>query len=478
MKFIDNFLDNITMYGLLLYGLLILAVISIVLSLFGLVVFSPLSLIGALLPLILVAGLVNYLLGWVFKVPLNQESSHISALILFFALTPLLDLHSFYLLVLAATLAMVSKYLLNTGGRHLFNPAAISLVILDISGLGGTAWWISVPVLVIPVIILGFLVVKKIRKFHLFNAFALTSLIVFLITRWSGGSLLSNLEQAILYSPLIFFGSIMVTEPLTMPPTKISRIIYGIIIGLLFSLSYRLGPIYSTPELALIIGNVFSYFVSFKSRVRLAFVESQTISSHTFNITLEPERPFQYKAGQYMEWTLPDVSFNKKGNRRYFTIASSPTESKIHLGISYDPAWPSRFKEKLLKLGKGDSLFAHGVAGDFVLPDNSDQKMVFIAGGIGITPFRSMIKYLSDKGEKRPITLFYSVHTSSELAYEDVFGPAEQAVGLKRKEVPDYRERLFYLSGPPKMVEAFKKILTEMGVSRSQIKTDFFIGYA
>ena len=134
---------------------------------------------------------------------------------------------------------------------------------------------------------------------------------------------------------------------------------------------------------------------------------------------------------------------------------------------------------------------------------------MLIVGGIGITPFRSMIKYLLDKNERRDITLFYSNKTASEIAYKDVLEEASQS-GIKiinalttsneygeninddgmvfrngrisqemiAKEAPDYAERVFYVSGPGSMVTAFGGTLKDLGVRDSRIKTDFFPGFA
>jgi ferredoxin-NADP reductase len=150
----------------------------------------------------------------------------------------------------------------------------------------------------------------------------------------------------------------------------------------------------------------------------------------------------------------------------------------------------------------GDTISASHVAGDFVLPKDAKRKLVFIAGGIGITPFRSMIQYLIDTKQARPITVFYSNKTAADVAYKEILDRARVELGIKTiyalsaekanvpgmmngpidaqliaREVPDFRERTFYISGPHAMVEAFKHTLTEMGVSRFNIKCDFFPGF-
>ena len=152
----------------------------------------------------------------------------------------------------------------------------------------------------------------------------------------------------------------------------------------------------------------------------------------------------------------------------------------------------------------GSEITASQLAGDFVLPRNPKQKCIFIAGGIGVTPFRSMFKYLLDTRQHRPVVLFYSVKTADEIVYKDVFDRAQKELGVKvfytltqteslppgwtgktgritakmiKAEVPDFHRCIFYLSGPDAMVESFKDDLRELNVRRSQIKTDYFAGF-
>ena len=142
----------------------------------------------------------------------------------------------------------------------------------------------------------------------------------------------------------------------------------------------------------------------------------------------------------------------------------------------------------------GEKIVATSLAGDFTIPKDINQKLVFIAGGIGITPFRSIVKYMIDAHEKRDVVLFYSNKTSDEVVYKNVFDGGVN-VGVKtvyvatstdgridsnmiKKQVPDFNERMFYLSGPHLMVTAFEDVLSEMGIAKNKIKIDYFPGFA
>ncbi len=158
----------------------------------------------------------------------------------------------------------------------------------------------------------------------------------------------------------------------------------------------------------------------------------------------------------------------------------------------------------MLPMRRGDRIVAGQLAGDFTLPRNKKKKLVFIAGGIGITPFRSMIEYLLDKKEKRDIVIFYSNKTIQDVAYIELLDRAERELGIQTiavltsqtpemlaknefpttinqqlvmSEVPDYQDRTFYISGPRGMITSFTELLQDLGIHRRNIKKDFFPGF-
>jgi len=266
---------------------------------------------------------------------------------------------------------------------------------------------------------------------------------------------------------------------------------YGALVGFLFAPNIHVGGLYLTLELALLIGNVFAYVVSPKGRHILTLTAIEQSAKDVYDYVFTPEREFAFSPGQYLEWTLGHRYPDNRGNRRYFIIASSFTEPQVRLGVKfYNPA--SSFKRALAAMPVGGTLSASHLSGGFVLPKNKEKKLVFIAGGIGVTPFRSMVQYLLDTKERRNIVMLYSNRGTEDIAYKNLFDRAQAELGIKTvyqtgtlidaativREVPDYRERTFYISGPRGMVDAFKKTLTGMGVSRFKIKTDFFPGFA
>jgi ferredoxin-NADP reductase len=295
----------------------------------------------------------------------------------------------------------------------------------------------------------------------------------------------------------------MLTEPLTTPPTAKKQTWYAALTGILFPPQFHILSFYSTPELALVISNIFSYIVSPKYKLFPRLKEKVKITPDSADFVFSHGvRRFKYKPGQYMEWTLPHNGTDLRGNRRYFTLASSPTEPDLRIGIKfYQPS--SSFKRTLLNITSGSPIVAAQVSGDFTMPRDSNRKLAFIAGGIGVTPYRSMVKYLLDTKEKRSVTLLYSARTSEDFAYQEVFEQARRDFGMNTKyivtdqkisnsgnylagrlnsklissEIPDYMDRIFYISGTQPMVKAIKADLKELNIPRRQIKVDYFPGY-
>lgn len=504
IKYIDSLLNSITMYRVVLYGLLFLAFIAGIFSLTKVLFYSPVSLLISFGLLSMSCFVTNQLLSRLFHAPTNFESSIITTLILFFLLLPPSTVQEASVTVLAGVIAMASKYIFAIGKKHIFNPAAFSMFFLGLLGLGNAIWWIGSDVLLPFTLVVGLLIVRKTRKFSLLFVFLATSLItIALFGIKNGVHLQSYLLEAFTSWPLLFFATVMLTEPLTMPSTRKFQMIYAALVGILFGSQFEFFILYSTPEFALIIGNLFAYIVSPKAKLFLTLVKSHKIAANTYEFIFSKPSSFLFKPGQYLEWTIADFWPDSRGNRRYFTIASSPTEKELKLGIRVADT-SSTFKKKLQSLDPSTMIVGGSLTGDFTLPEDNKQKLVFIAGGIGITPFRSMIQYLCDLKEPRDITLFYVNKKEEEIAYSEIFAQAKTVIGLKtvfvlsdedqirstwtgkkgriddrmiKNEVTDYLHRTYYLSGPNAMVDAYKHLLLHMGVHRRAIKTDYFPGF-
>lgn len=504
LKIIDELLNRFTMYRVVLYGLSSIVLYGFILSVTGKLYFTPIQMIVSLGVLIATSWVTNKIFSKIWNVYTNTESWLITSLILFLIITPIQSINEMLFLILAASIAMVSKYIIAIGHKHIFNPAALSVFLLGIIGFDGAAWWVGSESLLPVVLIIGLLIVRKIRRFEMVIATVVSGLItICLFGLKTGVPITESIIFGLTSFPIIFFATIMVTEPLTTPPTRKYRRIYGVIAGILFGSQFELGPIFSTPELALLIANIFSFIVSPKERLKLILKEKIQITPNIYEFIFKNDRKFSFLPGQYLEWTLQHNKTDSRGDRRYFTVASSPEEKEIKLGIRTQEDGSS-FKKAMLSLREGDKVYASQLAGDFTLPENKKEKLVFIAGGIGITPFRSMILHLLEIKEKRDIVFFYAVSDPKEIAYKNILNTAEEKLGIKviymvtnkskiekdwkgkvgylteemiKNEVPEFRQRTYYLSGPNSMVDSYKKIIKSIGVSGKNIVTDYFPGF-
>ncbi len=225
----------------------------------------------------------------------------------------------------------------------------------------------------------------------------------------------------------------------------------------------------------------------------------KAIIQRTYNVKsfrLEVDSDIDFKAGQFLQVTLK----NNPELKRYLSISSSPTE-KGYIEFT-KKITESEFSKALDSLKIGDLVIIKYPFGNFILQE-AYSKIAFLSGGIGITPIRSMCKYAVDKGLGIDMILLYTNRTKEDIAFREDFAqmqrnhPKLKVVHvlsepapefqykegrinnqLIKQEVPDYLERKFYLCGPPAMVEAMKKILTEgILVSQENIITENFQGY-
>ena len=206
---------------------------------------------------------------------------------------------------------------------------------------------------------------------------------------------------------------------------------------------------------------------------------------------------FEYKAGQFMFIAVPSENGELK---KHFTISSSPTEidfiefTKKLTGSVYSIALESLQIGKKVKIDAPYGVFTF---------DEKIEKMGMLSGGIGITPLRSICKYVTDLKFENSIVLLYGNNTVEDIVYRDEFDWLQkESKNLKvvhtiakppkdwrgysgyidaemiRKEMPDYGSRVFYTCGPPAMVKAMKTLLQEFDVAPERIKTENFSGYS
>lgn len=216
------------------------------------------------------------------------------------------------------------------------------------------------------------------------------------------------------------------------------------------------------------------------------------------SVRVEVKEAIDYKAGQFLRVSLKEEDKFKK----YLSISSCPTE------IGYieftKKITESDFSGALDTLRAGDRLKIQYPFGKFTLKD-SEVKIAFLSGGIGITPVRSICKYAVDKKLDTDIVLLYANRTTKDILFKEDFDAMQkqhpklrvvyvlsikpEAEGFKaviglingqiiKNEVPDYALRKFYICGPVAMVEAMERILVdELALPKDNIITENFTGY-
>jgi ferredoxin-NADP reductase len=222
--------------------------------------------------------------------------------------------------------------------------------------------------------------------------------------------------------------------------------------------------------------------------LKLLSKENKTNDIKTF--TFNAHENFTWEAGQYLIYSLPHENQDLRGKMRFFSISSSPFERNPKITTRIDNTKGSTFKKTLNSLKIGDTIEAKGPDGDFVYKEKG-KKHIFIAGGIGITPFISIIRQLNYEGKKINVTLFFANRDNNIPFKEELEEIASNHKELKiiyfvsperidkdsiQKEIPK-KDYLFYISGPDPMVDAIDLLLKELKVNKENIIYDYFSGY-
>jgi glycine betaine catabolism B len=230
--------------------------------------------------------------------------------------------------------------------------------------------------------------------------------------------------------------------------------------------------------------------------MKITFDHSENIAKDIYTFWFKPKKHFSYIPGQFVELILKHPDKDRRGEKRWFTLSSSPTEELLTISTKITES-SSSFKKALVSLHPGDQAVISALMGDFVLPEDTELPLLFVAGGIGCTPYRSMLQYLADKAESRQITLIYAANTKDEVAYRSLFNnlgsnfkivlsnPGRRWSGptgkldakLIHEQLDSTQNPQIYVSGPRGMIESVVKELKLSGIARKRIKTDYFPDY-
>lgn len=498
---LDERLGRVTMYRLLTLGLSALAVVAVVLAATGALFLDPVAIVVSAAVAVASSVASAWLVALAFRTRAHTESAVITGLILLFLFWPTLDPRYLGALALAALVANASKYLLAWRGRHVLNPAAAGALVIGLTGLDSTTWWVADRWLLVPVLLLTAVIVLRTRRFALVGVFVLAS-VVFVTVRLVSGetSVVDAASTALVSYPILFLAGVMLTEPLTLPPRRWQQLLEAVVVAAVLAVPYSVGPLHSTPEAALVVGNLLAFAFGQRGAVRLTLTRQTRLTPRTLELAFRADRPVRFLPGQWIELTVPHPRPDARGTRRVFSVSSAPAADEITVALTV-PEKASTFKRALAALPVGTRLRATGLGGDFVLPTDPARPLLLVAGGIGVTPFASQLAALAAAGERRDVVLVCSVADHADLAYAGpaaaagarvlVLSPDPDGAGLPAgwihlgerrltadvlaEAVPDLAERDAYVSGPPAMVDGTRALLRSAGARR--VRTDAFSGY-
>lgn len=229
----------------------------------------------------------------------------------------------------------------------------------------------------------------------------------------------------------------------------------------------------------------------------------QEVAKGTMAFYFDRPDAFTFKAGQFIDLSLPHLpASDPQDHTRAFTLASAPSEQQLMIATRLRD---TPFKRMLRELPLGATIDMEGPFGQFTLPENDSRTLVFLAGGIGITPFRSMLVEAAHNKLPHRLMLLYSNHRPEDAAFLDELQTLQQEnhnytcigtmtrptvggktwkgetgridQGMLRKYLKEMETAMYYVVGPPVMVTGLRKMLESAGIRKTSIRFEEFVGY-
>jgi glycine betaine catabolism B len=238
---------------------------------------------------------------------------------------------------------------------------------------------------------------------------------------------------------------------------------------------------------------------------QLKLIDKRDEAQGTKSFIFEKPQGFFPKTGDFLYFDLEELNYpDPRGKTRHFTLSSSPTED--YISFTCRMREQSGYKKTFDELPMGTLVKARGPQGIFDFPEkDGDKPEVMIAGGIGITPYRCRIKYITDKNLNTPVHLLYANSVPEQITFKKELDEISQTnphikvtyfisdpdksqekwdgrVGRideasVRELVSDIPNTIFWVCGPPPMVDAVEELLTNLGATEDLIRTEKFTGY-
>lgn len=237
------------------------------------------------------------------------------------------------------------------------------------------------------------------------------------------------------------------------------------------------------------------------TKYNVKLIRKEEVANGTMAFYLEKPQDFSFRAGQFCDIRIFDPpETDAEGDIRGFSLAHAPYEAELMIATRMRD---TAFKRVIKELPIGTEVELDGPYGDFTLHKTETTPAVFLIGGIGVTPVRSMVAQATHDNTAHPITLLHASKTPADLPFMTDFeqfaknnpnftyvpvasddalanwtgerGHINEA--MVRKYVSDLKTPIFYLSGPEGMVKAMRQLLIDLGVNEDNIRTEEFSGY-
>lgn len=225
--------------------------------------------------------------------------------------------------------------------------------------------------------------------------------------------------------------------------------------------------------------------------MKFTLLEKRQETPDVTSFIFKPDEKLSWKPGQYLHYVLHHRPTDDRGSDRWFTVSSAPFEEHPTITTRFAVEKGSSFKHALAALEVGQEIEMSAIEGDFIIDDPTKQY-VFLAGGIGITPFHSILKQADFDKLQLNVTMLYANRDEHVPFKADLDSFASRNPHLKivymtspqrideaaiRELITDLHAPIFYISGPEPMVKSLATTLEGMGVPAQQIKIDDFPGY-
>lgn len=236
---------------------------------------------------------------------------------------------------------------------------------------------------------------------------------------------------------------------------------------------------------------------------RVKLLSKKTVAEGTMAFSFAKPAGFDFKPGQSADLTLLNpAETDAEGNVRTFSIVSAPSEDDLTFATRMRD---TAFKHVLRDMAPGTEIKLEGPMGSFNLHKNAAKPAVFLAGGIGITPFMSMAREAARQQDPHQISLFYSNRRPEDTAFMDELPTLEKQnsrfhliatmvemdkstqpwngergfidAAMLKRHLPGLNGPIYYIAGPPGMVAAMRDMLAKAGVDEDDIRTEDFAGY-